>query len=97
MPLDVARMWHEIAVPCDHLYMSEQDPNDHFVTSWAESFIKVIWWAFFAFTWAGAILSGSIVFILCMIPVSVFFYKVVFKADAISTSVWQGWTKKPWK
>lgn len=77
--------------------MSERDPDDQFVTSWAEQFIKLIWWAFFALTWVGAILSGSIVFILAMIPVSVFFYKVVYKADAISNSVWQGWTKKPWK
>jgi hypothetical protein len=23
MPLDVARMWHEIGVPCDHRHMSE--------------------------------------------------------------------------
>lgn len=23
MPLDVARMWHEIRVPCDHRHMSE--------------------------------------------------------------------------
>ena len=77
--------------------MSEQDPNDQFVSSWAELFMKVLWWSFFGLTWAGAILSGSIVFILCMIPVSVFFYKVVFKADAISTTYWLGWTKKPWK
>ena len=70
--------------------MSEQDPDNQFVTSWAEQFIKVIWWGILALMWVGAILSGSIIFILLMIPVSVFYFVVIYKKNAISNSVWKG-------
>ena len=84
MPKDVARMWHEIALPCHDWPMSDQDPYEHFTFSWAEFFMKILAWTVFVMSWVSVIFTVSIIGILIMIPVSFIFYKFIYKADVIS-------------
>ena len=65
-----------------------QVDDDHFVGSHFESLTKILWALLIGVTWMGAILNtiinGAWLGILIMIPVSLLYYFVLVKKDAIS-------------
>ena len=70
--------------------MTSQKPDDydHEVKSVFEVVIKAFWGLLFGIAWAGAVLNalinGAWFGIVFMIPVSILYYFVLIKKDAIS-------------